>query len=430
MISLSTFRRIDNVRDGAVMEYSTDDGNTWKIIGAVNGGINWYNGSNITVRPGSDQVHGWTDTTQNWVVSRYDLDQEGLLGEKNVRFRIAFESDGAISYDGFAFDNIQIRNRTRRVLMEHFSNYESPASYTSDATIDLIRETKPQDAIDILYESSLSVDNYFYNKYSLGVNAREAYYNITSVPYTYFDGLYSYNYQGDNKPNDVALISKALIDPAFQIDLTVEGTGSGLAINTQLTALEEITNRQLQLFTAIVEKDVSYNPGTGMLTFQNVLRRFVPSPSGEYINKSWSIGDDKEYNYTYTLNSYIENPANLIVVTFVQDELTKEILQTVTSDTTLNPAVSIQDWFANTKNLDMLIFPNPTHSEAYLVLSETPTNNSFVEILNQQGKVIQRVNPLSEQQVKIETHSLVQGIYFVRWVNNDRQVVKKLVVVH
>jgi hypothetical protein len=177
----------------------------------------------------------------------------------------------------------------------------------------------------------------------------------------------------------------------------------------------------LKLFTAIVEQNVTYNSPSGTIMLQNVLRRFE-NPSGKYIE------DLLHFEYTYNLNNETFNPDNLIVVTFVQDELTKEILQTATNDTTTNPVVSITDWFAKNEILDMLIFPNPAAAETYLVFSEKPMANSFVEILNQQGKVIQLIKPTEEQQLKVDLQSVVQGIYFVKWVNNDRQVVKKLVI--
>ncbi|MFA6404311.1 MAG: PKD domain-containing protein, partial [Salinivirgaceae bacterium] len=428
MISLSTFSWMENGTDGAVLESSINDGKEWEIVGSVNSGINWYNDHVIKQTPGDNQGQGWTGNTQNWVVARHDLD--ALVGQKNVRFRIAFASDEIKEYEGFAFDNIKIGNRTRRVLIEHFSNYKKENSYSTDSVINKIREKNPADAIDILYESSISDSNQLYLKYPVGVKARETYYNVTQVPYSYFDGTTSFNFSGANTPTSTNLMSKALVDPLFQLNVSTQVEGASIKIKLDMKALADIESRQLQLFTAIVEEEVELVHANKTLTFHNVLRRFVPSPAGEYIETSWLKNDSVTYNFTYQINNYVVDAEKLVVVAFVQDENNLEVLQSATSDTTTNTPVSIEDYFAKSQKLDMMLFPNPTQGEVYLVLSQVPDNSSVVEVINQQGKVVQRAKPTAEQQLKLETQSLVQGIYFVRWVNNGNQVIKKLVVFH
>jgi len=97
--------------DGAVLQYSTDGGNTWEAVGEFGDPNNWYNDNTINGSPG-DQAEGWTgrNATSNgsngWVSAQHDLD--GLAGVAGVVFRIAFGADFFFNTDGFAFDNFEI----------------------------------------------------------------------------------------------------------------------------------------------------------------------------------------------------------------------------------------------------------------------------------------------------------------------------------
>jgi hypothetical protein len=85
-------------------------------VGVVGQGINWYNSYDISAQPG-DRSQGWTGIqNKNWFTVKHDLDM--LRGKTNVRFRVAFAADGGANDEGFAFDDVNIGNRTRKVLRE------------------------------------------------------------------------------------------------------------------------------------------------------------------------------------------------------------------------------------------------------------------------------------------------------------------------
>ena len=96
--------------DGTVLQSSIDGGATWQNVGALGDPDNWYNDNTIAGNPGGSQ-EGWTGSGVNssggWVIAKHALD--GLGGEPEVLLRVAFGSDGSVnSYDGFAFDDIDI----------------------------------------------------------------------------------------------------------------------------------------------------------------------------------------------------------------------------------------------------------------------------------------------------------------------------------
>jgi hypothetical protein len=117
MIRLDYLQSLDANREGAVLQTSVDQGQTWQNVGNLNDGINWYNSYQISNRPGGQDV-GWTgkqpfSPDQRWIEARHHLSTE-LSKSDNVRFRLAFASahDSKENREGFALDNIWLRLTT------------------------------------------------------------------------------------------------------------------------------------------------------------------------------------------------------------------------------------------------------------------------------------------------------------------------------
>ena len=90
--------------DGVRMEYSTDGGSTWTILGVDNdpNAQNWYTDFELN----SSQTYAWEGNSGGWIESRYKLGfVTGLMGSNNVFFRYVFTSDGSVLADGFAIDD-------------------------------------------------------------------------------------------------------------------------------------------------------------------------------------------------------------------------------------------------------------------------------------------------------------------------------------
>ncbi|MFM7710194.1 MAG: gliding motility-associated C-terminal domain-containing protein [Ferruginibacter sp.] len=110
--------------DGVHLEYSTDQGTTWQLLGSANSnadctGINWYNNASIRFlgnRP------GWSGSTRSgsggncqsgngsaiWVEARHTL--SNLAGMNGIVFRFVFGAGTVCNdYEGFALDVFSIR---------------------------------------------------------------------------------------------------------------------------------------------------------------------------------------------------------------------------------------------------------------------------------------------------------------------------------
>lgn len=93
---------------GAFIQTSTDDGTTWVTVGSVGEGTNWYNNNSSFNSNITEAWDGNLGTSGNWLVATHLLDN--VAGHSNVKVRVAFIADSFTnsSYEGFAFDDVEI----------------------------------------------------------------------------------------------------------------------------------------------------------------------------------------------------------------------------------------------------------------------------------------------------------------------------------
>jgi len=96
--------------DGARLESSIDGGSSWQPVGVFGDPANWYNDGTIAGLP--DVEDGWTgrvntgNGSNGWIIAGHEL--TGLAGQSNVNLRVRFGSDGTVTDEGFAVDDIYI----------------------------------------------------------------------------------------------------------------------------------------------------------------------------------------------------------------------------------------------------------------------------------------------------------------------------------
>ncbi len=84
--------------DEVYVEYSTDTGATWQMLGA-SGDSAWYN-----------DADGFVGSSSGWVLAYHDL--SFLAGQPHVQFRFVMSSDGSVTYDGVYIDDFRIYQTT------------------------------------------------------------------------------------------------------------------------------------------------------------------------------------------------------------------------------------------------------------------------------------------------------------------------------
>jgi len=110
-VSFKVWWETEEIWDGASLIATTDGGDTWMQVGNSNL-QEWFNAAFIATLPGG-AGEGWAGNIQagsgsgGWKKVCTKL-PPALIGAPNVRFRIAFASNSANEYRGFAFDDFSI----------------------------------------------------------------------------------------------------------------------------------------------------------------------------------------------------------------------------------------------------------------------------------------------------------------------------------
>jgi len=92
--------------DGANIWYSIDGGSSYALFGNFNDPNNWFSDNSINGAPGGSQ-EGWDGDTFGWESAKHDL-PDTIFTSSDVKFRVYFGSDGSVTQNGFAFDNVGI----------------------------------------------------------------------------------------------------------------------------------------------------------------------------------------------------------------------------------------------------------------------------------------------------------------------------------
>ena len=430
MIKLNIWRAFDQTRDGAVLQYTVNNGQTWSNIGSIQDGVNWYNSFQVQGLPGGQSI-GWSNIKDNnWMEARHSLDV--LKGKSKVQLRIAYGSDGTgITNNGIAFDNIWIGQRKKMVLIEHFTNASDSLSRVADSVINYIVNSNPLDAIDIQYHTSYPGDDIFYNQNPDFPNVRSYYYAVNQVPYSILNGGSSSDQEFDYlnttpQINDIAINS--LADPVFKINLSTSYSANSVNVDVTVTAQKQLSNSEVSLQTAVVENQVTgYTGNNGETVFESVLKTMLPDAAGTNYTKNWSVGDQEQASFHWNFKNVFD-ASELRVVAFIQDEKTKEVYQ-VTIDKNDLPTGTREIPIIK-QDLKFMVFPNPAKENAYIRFNQ-PTNSTYrLEMYNMIGKLV-KTEALYKgtEKVTLNCQGMRTGIYYIRITNGITQVgVSKLII--
>ena len=148
-ISFSIFWETEKKYDGANMEYSTDAGANWNLLGSVNDNSciasNWFNNASVNflgaangwsgnVQPTSGSCLGGSGSAM-WLAARHDL--TALAGLPSVTFRFRFGAGTTCNgFDGFAVDDVIIDEASPNSAdFTYTCNSNRDVSFTSSAAL-------------------------------------------------------------------------------------------------------------------------------------------------------------------------------------------------------------------------------------------------------------------------------------------------------
>ncbi|MEP1891334.1 MAG: T9SS type A sorting domain-containing protein [Cyclobacteriaceae bacterium] len=475
-----------DLRDGVVFQYSTDDGLTWSPLGTYDGdegatGKNWFNTIGINGDPGSidaeiigsvafnEEAYGWNnqggvpdaDDEEEvvWREAAHKLDAIDRTGP--VRFRFALGStagDKTVGTDGylagFAFDDFQIYDRTKLIVVEQFASLGTQASEAVQDTLNSrLDDELRSDALLINYftdlGSSIDVLN---SRNTKDPGARSLYYGVSNSPKSVITGQVQENDDSDpvgwniNKFNAVALD-----EPQFTIgNITIGGDEQHVDISIDsFTSNVDIdsANSELSFRVAIVEKTVAGDlvGEDASMVYRNVLRKMLPSAGGKTyvgaVNEGQTAFGELTFDYSWPI-SKVFDPNNLAVIVFVQ--LDKDIDETkgLTRGAILQAKMVdvgngkiVPDASNITSVLpgkEFSIYPNPSDREFEVELAGVALEEMQWVLYDQAGRqVLSGDIEMGESRKLISAESLPSGIFMLHIFNeHTRWSPKRVIVVH
>ncbi|MBL7838511.1 MAG: PKD domain-containing protein, partial [Cyclobacteriaceae bacterium] len=454
MVTLDYWSDAEQNLDGAALQYSTDGGLNWNIVGPLasspNEGINWYAGQTVQSNPGRQPFgsNGWTGKLTGWKNGRFNLDMIPLVERDQVRLRVAFSSnntnDPSRTFDGFAFDNIFIGERKRNVMVEYFTNAGINAStntYFDNLYAAQFTGPTPKDSSDffkIQYHIANPSADPINQDNPVDPDARSLFYGVFQPPAAIMDGLLD-NYYGTIFNGNYLLINeeqlerRALEDPLFDIKLdTLAATATTIKFHAEFTYKHPTLafSTPVSVHFVLVEDNVSSPPQ------RNVVRKFLLGTEGVTLNLPWSFNQMEAIDRDLEIDAPIgTNNNNLYLVAFIQDKRfdSKTIHQAIKIKLSKKTQAVITGTddpvFEQVKNL--AVYPNPaTHVVNFA--TEAPLTREYqYSIVDQRGITVLsgnlNRNLTIPQQVELST--IADGVYVVMITQNGRRLIQRKLAV-
>jgi hypothetical protein len=229
-----------------------------------------------------------------------------------------------------------IFSQTRKiVLIEEFTNANCNSCPQYDQNMTEFINNNWGNVISIQYHTWWPLADPMFAINEAENRNRIEYYDITTIQ--------NYAVDGDIKgvaQNPYLLMTQTLdrffLQSPVKIDLNATVANNNIDINIALTGLTNTIPQNLKLRVAILERKIVFDdvPGSnGVKEFNNLFRKMVPDINGTIIG-DFSNGDIKTYSFTQSVNSAWA-PANLAVVAWLQNDETKEIIQSNINKPTL-----------------------------------------------------------------------------------------------
>jgi hypothetical protein len=207
----------------------------------------------------------------------------------------------------------------------------------------------------------------------------------------------------------------------------MEGGNSGLSeyeINITVTKLAAINSTSLVLHFVLTESEIPFN-WQGMDTLNFVERLMRPDQYGTVLDFSSDNVNEVTLNFTMD-SSWIDEHCE--VVAFIQDTVSKEILQGVKADL-IDLVTNITE---NSKLSNFKVFPNPACNIAYASFYLNNTVKTRLTIYNSMGEIVyQGINKnltAGKHILEINASHFKNGIYYLKLDCGENSYQRKIIV--
>ena len=193
-----------------------------------------------------------------------------------------------------------------------------------------------------------------------------------------------------------------------------------------MAALLEVLEKELTTTDIGI---TSANSGETM--FYNTVRKMLPNASGEKFKGGLGLGQSIQVEHDWSPTNILNmsgTDQNVLVVVFVQDEMTKEVHQAAYKTVTYDLILGLEEQL---KADGIALYPNPADQQLTLKLANKSSVEHTAFIFNNVGQRIEevRINP-GQDLIELNTSNYVPGIYLFTVPTETGAVVKRFVVKH
>jgi len=222
-------------------------------------------------------------------------------------------------------------------------------------------------------------------------NARRTYYGVNSAPNARHEGQIIGNGHSLNLTQTIITNRQSVTSPfTIQLEHSFNANWDSVFINMTVTAAQAVTTGNWFARIALIERHMSYPtpPGSnGETDFYSVMRKMLPNPTGTSLPATWTNGQSQVINIAAPVPTFIRDIAELGVVAFVQDDITKEIAQAKKADPLPVPLNSKLEY-----NAGGFYVCTPSITPQVAITNQGTTPITSLEIRQTVGTNVQTIN--------------------------------------
>lgn len=250
-----------------------------------------------------------------------------------------------ISFSVFAQNGTDINNNSKSVqnmpLFEEFTSSTCPPCSSFNASVFTpFMNAHPDDITVIKYQMNWPSPGDPY--YTAEGGVRRTFYSVNSVPDLFAGGEdCATTSSGVNNAYTTQMSKPAY----FTINATHQINGNNITVQTDI--FSENDELDLTVHMVVIEKLTTGNVGNnGETEFHNVMMKMLPDADGTTIN--FTSNFHTYLSETYDMSStFVEEMDDLEIVVFIQNNETKEVLQSAYSVEAALPAPTVSFWPAD-----------------------------------------------------------------------------------
>ncbi|MDZ4667279.1 MAG: T9SS type A sorting domain-containing protein [bacterium] len=336
----------------------------------------------------------------------------------------------------------------RRSVHEVFTSSTCPPCKPGNEKLDAVLNQRVGKFAVLKYQYYFpgNGDPYFTNE---GYNRGTYYGGINSVPNLHVDGGWN------NNPNSYSttVFDQFQTNPSVvEMSATLNVTGQKADIEVSVTPVANMPTGNYKMIIALVEKQTVQNiKSNGETVFNFVMKKMLPNENGStFTFPAKDIAKKVPMTFTFpgtfrlpssarpnsgavpTGTNYgginlasehnVEKFYDLQVVAFIQNDDTKEILQS---------CWTAQDWAVGSKETEVKtnsfeMYPNPTNGIVDIKLNKL--SEGSVRVIDINGKELYN-SKITQTESQINLEFLSSGMYFVEVLNNGLTSIKKLNII-